>query len=144
MIERLENIGIVVEDLEAAIEFFVGLGMELEGQAPVEGPEVDRINGLEGVRADIAMVRAPDGGAAVELMKFHHPVAVSAESNAPVNALGIRRILFGVKDIKTMAADLQARGMELMGEVVPFADSYLFCYVRGPEGIIVALCEKLD
>lgn len=144
MIERLENVGVVVEDLEACVAFFVDLGMELEGKGPVEGPWVDRINGLDGTRLDVAMLRAPDGQGRLELMTFHHPVAVSAEPNAPVNALGLRRLLFSVKDIKTVVADLQARGVELMGELVPVGDSYLFCYVRGPEGIIVAFCEKLD
>lgn len=144
MIERLENVGVVVEDLDAAVAFFVDLGMELEGRAPVEGEWVDRVNGLDGTRLDVAMLRAPDGQGRLELMTFHHPVAVSAEPNAPVNTVGLRRILFSVKDIETVVADLRARGVELMGDLVPVGDSYLFCYVRGPEGIIVALCEKLD
>lgn len=143
MIERLENVGIVVEDLEAAIAFFVALGMELEGQAPAEGRALDRIVGLDNVRLDVAMVRTPDGHSRLELMKFHSPTAVSAGPNAPVNALGIRRILFGVKDIEAVVADLRACGFELMGELVQVEQGYSFCYVRGPEGIIVGLAQQL-
>ncbi|WP_328994122.1 VOC family protein [Kribbella sp. NBC_01245] len=145
MIERMENVGIVVEDLEAAVAFFVELGMELEGQAPAEGDWLDRIVGLHNMRLDVAMVRTPDGQSRLELMRFHSPAAVSSgPKNAPANALGIRRVLFGVKDLDALVAGLRERGVELMGEVVPVGDDYLFCYVRGPEGIIVAFAERLN
>ncbi len=144
-IQRMENVGVVVEDLEAATAFFVELGMELEGEAPVEGRWVDRVVGLDDVRVDVAMVRTPDGHSRLELMKFRTPTAVSAEpKNAPPNTLGIRRIMFAVEDIEDVLARLQAHGAELMGELEQYEDSYRLCYVRGPEGIIVALSERLS
>ena len=143
-IQRMDHVSVVVEDLEAAIAFFVELGMELEGEAPIEGPEVDRVNGLDGVRVDIAMVRVPDGHGRLELTKFHSPTAVSAgPENAP-NTLGLRSIMFAVDDIDATVRGLRARGAELVGEVAQFQDSYRLCYVRGPEGIIVALAEQLS
>jgi catechol 2,3-dioxygenase-like lactoylglutathione lyase family enzyme len=141
---RLDNVGIVVDDLKAAIAFFVELGLELEGEATVEGQSVDRIVGLDGVRSDIAMLRTPDGHSRLELTKFQTPPATTVEPNAPVNTLGIRRIMFAVEDIEDVLARLQARGAELVGEVVRYEDSYRLCYVRGPEGIIVALAEPLS
>ncbi len=141
---RMDNVGIVVNDLEAVIAFFVELGLELEGETKVEGRWVDRIVGLDGVRNDIAMLRTPDGHSRVELIKFHTPPATTAEPNAPVNTLGIRRIMFAVDDIEDVLARLQAHGAELVGEVVQYEDSYRLCYVRGPEGIIVALAEPLS
>jgi catechol 2,3-dioxygenase-like lactoylglutathione lyase family enzyme len=144
MIERLENVGIVVEDLDAAVAFFVGLGMELEGTAPVEGSWVDRVVGIEGLKLDVAMVRTADGDSRLELMRFRAPVAVDARPDAPAYALGLRRIMFGVKDIDAVVADLRARGVELMGELVRYEDSHKLCYVRGPEGIIVAFAERLS
>ena len=143
MIQRMDNVGIVVDDLAGAIAFFVELGLELEGEATVEGPLVDRVVGLEGVRSDIAMLRTPDGHGRVELSKFHTPAAVSTEPNAPVNRLGMGRIMFAVDDIDAVVAGLRARGSELVGEVVQYGDSYRLCYVRGPEGILVALAEQL-
>ncbi|MFC5831058.1 VOC family protein [Nonomuraea insulae] len=143
-IRRLENVGIVFDDLAAAIEFFVELGLELEGEGPVEGRWADRVVGLDGMRLDVAMMRTPDGHGRLELMRFHTPKAVGAEPDAPVNTLGIRRILFAVEDIDAVVAGLRARGTELMGEVVQYEDSYRMCYVRGPEGIIVALAEQLN
>jgi catechol 2,3-dioxygenase-like lactoylglutathione lyase family enzyme len=143
-IQRMDNVGIVVDDLEAATAFFVELGLELEGEATVEGQWVDRVVGLDGVRNDIAMMRTPDGHGRLELMKFHAPPATTAEPNAPVNTLGIRRIMFAVKDIEDVLARLQAHGAELVGELVQYEDSYRLCYVRGPEGIIVALAEQLS
>jgi catechol 2,3-dioxygenase-like lactoylglutathione lyase family enzyme len=140
----MDNVGIVVDDLAGAIAFFVALGLELEGEATVEGPLVDRVVGLEGVRSDIAMLRTPDGHGRVELSKFHTPAAVSAEPNAPVNRLGMGRIMFAVDDIDAVVAGLRARGSELVGEVVQYGDSYRLCYVRGPEGILVALAEQLS
>jgi catechol 2,3-dioxygenase-like lactoylglutathione lyase family enzyme len=144
MIQRMDNVGIVVDDLKAATSFFVELGLELEGEATVEGQWVDRVVGLDGVRNDIAMMRTPDGHGRLELMKFHAPPATTAEPNAPVNTLGIRRIMFAVEDIEDVLARLQAHGAELVGEVVQYEDKYRLCYVRGPEGIIVALAEQLS
>ena len=142
-IQRMDHVG-VVDDLEAAISFFVELGMELEGKAPIEGPWVDRVNGLDDVRVDIAMMRTPDGHGRLELTKFHTPTAVSAEpSNAPGNTLGLRTIMFAVDDIDATVAGLRARGAELVGEVAQYQDIYRLCYARGPEGIIVALAEEL-
>src|SRR6266516_651754 len=143
-IQRMDNVGVVVDDLEAATAFFVELGLELEGEAAVEGRSVDRVVGLDGVRVDVAMVRTPDGHGRLELMKFHTPAAVSAGPNAPANALGIRRIMFAVEDIEDVLARLRAHGAELVGEVAEYEDSYRLCYVRGPGGIIVALAEQLS
>src|SRR5512135_946768 len=140
---RMDNVGIVVEDLAAAIAFFAELGLELEGEAPVEGPWADRVVGLDDVRVDIAMMRTPDGHSRVELTKFHSPAAVNAEPRAaPANTVGIRRIMFAVDDIEDAVARLRSRG-ELVGEVAQYEESYLLCYVRGPEGIIVGLAEEL-
>ena len=141
----MDNVLIVVDDLEAAIAFFTELGLELEGKATVEGPSVGRLVGLAGVRSDIATMRTPDGHGRIELDKFHTPAAVRAEpEDAPVNALGIRRIMFAVDDIDDVLARLQARGAVLMGEVVQYEDSYRLCYVHGPEGIMVGLAEAID
>ncbi|MGP3971044.1 VOC family protein [Streptomyces sp. 6N223] len=142
-IQRMDNVSIVVDDLEAATAFFLELGMELEGEATVEGRSVDRMVGLDDVRADIAMVRTPDGHGRLELTKFHSPTAVGAQPNAPVNTLGIRRIMFAVDDIDDILARLRAHGAELVGEVAQYEDSYRLCYVRGPEGILVALAEQI-
>jgi catechol 2,3-dioxygenase-like lactoylglutathione lyase family enzyme len=142
-IQRLENVGIVVEDLAAATQFFVDLGLEVVGEGPVEGNWVDRVVGLDGVRVDIAMLQTPDGHGRLELMRFSAPTARTGDPDAPPNTLGIRRIAFGVDDIDATVAGLQSRGTELVGEVVRYADSYRLCYVRGPEGIIVMLAEQL-
>ena len=144
MIKRMDHVSVVVGDLDAAIAFFVELGMELEGEAPIEGPSVDRLNGLEGIRVNIAMMRTPDGHGRLELTKFHSPAVISPEPvNALGNTLGLRSIMFTVDDIDAAVAGLQARGVELVGEMVQYEDSYRLCYVRGPEGIIVALAEQL-
>ena len=144
-IQRMDHVSVVVDDLEAATAFFVELGMELEGEAPIEGPWVDRVNGLDGVRVDIAMMRTPDGHGRLELTKFHTPTAVSAEpENALGNTLGLRSIMFAVDNIDATVAGLRAHGAELVGEVAQYQDSYRLCYVRGPEGIIVALAEQLS
>jgi catechol 2,3-dioxygenase-like lactoylglutathione lyase family enzyme len=143
-IQRMDHVGVVVGDLEAATAFFVELGMELEGEAAAEGRWVDRVAGLDGVRVDIAMVRTPDGHGRLELTKFHTPAAVGAEPNAPANTLGIRSVMFAVEDIEDVLARLRAHGAELVGEVEQYEDSYRLCYVRGPEGIIVALAEQLS
>ncbi len=144
MIERMDNVAIVVDDLAAATAFFVDLGLELEGEATVEGPWVDRIVGLDGVRSDIAVLRTPDGHSRLELTKFQSPPAVGTEPNPPVNRLGMGRIMFAVDDIDAVVAGLRARGFGLIGEVVRYEDVYRLCYVRGPEGIVIALAEKLD
>jgi catechol 2,3-dioxygenase-like lactoylglutathione lyase family enzyme len=144
MIERMDNVGIVVDDLQAATAFFVDLGLELELESRVEGRWADRVVGLDGVRVDVAMMRTPDGHSRLELTKFHAPPAVSAEPNAPANTLGIRRIMFAVDDIDAVVDGLRARGWELVGEVAQYEDQYRLCYVRGPEGIIVALSQQLS
>src|SRR5512134_3409800 len=142
-LKRMDNVLIVVDDLEAAKAFFVELGMELEGQTTVEGRGVDLVVGLENVRSEIAMMRTPDGHGRVELDKFHAPAAVRAEpKNAPVNTLGIRRIMFAVDDMEGVLARLRAHGAELIGEITQYEDMYRLCYIRGPEGIIVALAEQ--
>jgi catechol 2,3-dioxygenase-like lactoylglutathione lyase family enzyme len=143
-VQRMDHVGVVVDDLEAAVAFFVELGLELEGEAAVEGRWVDRVVGLDDVRVDVAMVRTPDGHGRLELTKFHTPTAASVEPNAPANTLGIRRIMFAVDDIEDVLARLQAHGAELVGELEQYEDSYRLCYVRGPEGIIVALAEQLS
>ncbi len=143
-IQRMDHVG-VVDDLEAAIAFFVELGMELEGKALVEGRWAARTVGLDGVRSEIAMMRTPDGHGRLELTKFHTPTAISAEpQNAPANTLGIRRIMFAVDDIEDVVARLRTHGAELVGELVQYEDIYRLCYVRGPEGIMVALAEQLS
>jgi catechol 2,3-dioxygenase-like lactoylglutathione lyase family enzyme len=140
----MDNVLIVVNDLEPSIAFFAALGLEREGEATVEGPSVDRLLGLDGVRSDIVTMRSPDGHG-IELDKFHTPPAVRADAKyAPVNALGIRRIMFAVEDIDSVLDRLRANGGELVGEVVQYEDSYRLCYVRGPEGIIVALAQQLS
>ena len=142
-IERMEHVGIVVDDLAAASEFFVQLGLELEGEGQVEGEAVDRIVGLEGVRAEVAILQTPDGQGKVELSKFHTPSDQGERRLAQANAPGIRHILFVVDDIDAAVAGLQARGTELVGELVRYEDSYRLCYLWGPEGIIIELAEKI-
>jgi catechol 2,3-dioxygenase-like lactoylglutathione lyase family enzyme len=142
---RMDNVLVVVDDLEAAIAFFVELGMELEVHTTVEGTWVDRIVGLDGVRSEIAMMRTPDGHGRLELDKFHAPPAARPEpQDVPVNTLGIRRIMFAVEDIDDVLARLRTHGAELIGDVVQYEDSYRLCYVRGPEGIMVALAQQLS
>lgn len=144
-IRRMDNVLIVVNDLEAATAFFVELGMELEGQTTVEGDWAGRVVGLDGVRADIVMMRTPDGHGRVELSKFHTPPAISSEpQKAPANTLGIRRIMFAVDGIDDVIARLRTHGAELVGEVAQYGDSYRLCFVRGPEGIILGLAEQLS
>ena len=141
---RMDNVLIVVDDLEAAKAFFAELGMELEGEATNEGPWADRVVGLDGVRADIAMMRTPDGHGGIELAKFHTPPAVRAEpQDAPVNALGLRRIMFAVDDVDDVVARLRSHGGELVGEIAQYEDVYRLCFLRGPDGIIIGLAERL-
>ena len=143
-IRRMDNVLIVVDDLEAAKAFFSELGMELEGETPVAGRSVDRVVGLDDVRADIAMMRTPDGHARVELTKFHTPPAIRGEPEmAPANTLGIRRIMFAVDDVDDLVDRLRSHGAELVGEIAQYEDSYRLCFVRGPEGIIIGLAEQL-
>jgi catechol 2,3-dioxygenase-like lactoylglutathione lyase family enzyme len=144
-LQRMDNVLIVVDDLEAAKAFFAELGMELEGEATNEGPWVDSVVGLNGVRSDLAMMRTPDGHGRVELAKFHTPPAVRAEpERAPANALGIRRIMFAVDDIDDVVARLRSHGGELVGEIAQYEDIYRLCFLRGPEGIIIGLAEQLS
>jgi catechol 2,3-dioxygenase-like lactoylglutathione lyase family enzyme len=142
-VQRLEHIGIVVDDLAAATAFFAALGLELEGEASVEGGLVDRINGLEGVQADVVMLRTPDDSSKLELAKYRSPAYEGNDGPAPPNAPGIRHILFVVDDIQASLAGLRAHGGELVGELVNYEDIYWLCYVRGPAGIIVELAEKI-
>ena len=139
----MEHIGIVVDDLAAAIEFFIELGLVLQGEGPVECRWVDRVVGLEGVRADIAMMQTPDGNGRLELTKFHSPSITGENRQVPANTPGIRHVAFAVKDIDTLVARLRARGVELVGELERYEDTYRLCYVRGPEGIIIELAERI-
>jgi catechol 2,3-dioxygenase-like lactoylglutathione lyase family enzyme len=142
-IQRMEHVGIVVDDLAAATEFFVELGLVLQGEGPVEGRWVDRVVGLEGVRADIAIMQTPDGNGRLELTKFHSPSNQGDNRHAPANTPGIRHVAFAVEDIDAVVAGLRARGAELVGELERYEDSYRLCYVRGPEGIIIELAEQI-
>jgi len=139
----MDHVGIVVDDLAAATEFFVELGLELQGEAAVEGAWVDRVIGLDGVRAEIAMLQTPDGHGRVELSKFYAPPGPGGDDHAPANTPGLRHLSFEVDDIDGAVAGLRARGAELVGEVERYRDSYRLCYVRGPEGIIVELAERI-
>ena len=141
-IQRMEHVGIVVDDLEAATAFFVELGLKLQGEGQVDGGWVDRVVGLEGVRVEYAMVETPDGHGRLELVKFHSPSA-HGDGHAPANMLGIRHVAFAVDDIDAAVAAVRARGGELVGEVENYEDIYRLCYVRGPEGIIVELAERI-
>jgi catechol 2,3-dioxygenase-like lactoylglutathione lyase family enzyme len=142
-IQRMDHVGIVVEDLAYAVAFFVELGLELQGEAPVEGDWVDRVVGLEGVRAQIAMLQTPDGHGRLELTKFHTPSIDGDRQRAPANTLGIRHVAFAVANIDAVLARLRARGAELVGELERYQDRYRLCYVRGPEGIIIELAEPI-
>jgi catechol 2,3-dioxygenase-like lactoylglutathione lyase family enzyme len=144
-LQRMDNVLIVVEDLDAARAFFVELGMELEGETTVEGPWAGQVVGLDDVRADIVMLRTPDGHGRVELSRFHNPPAVRAEpEDAPSNALGIRRIMFAVEDIDDVVDRLCSRhGAELVGEIAQYEDLYRLCFLRGPEGIVLGLAQQL-
>jgi len=139
----MEHVGIVVDDLTAATEFFIELGLVLQGEGSVEGRWVDRVVGLQGVRADIAMMQTPDGNGRLELTKFHSPSTQGGNRLAPANTPGIRHIAFAVTDIEPIVARLRARGAELVGELEWYQDRYRLCYVRGPEGIIIELAEQI-
>ncbi|MFC8248457.1 VOC family protein [Streptomyces chartreusis] len=143
-IQRMDNVLIVVDDLDAVIAFFVELGMELEGRGPLEWRGAERVIGLDDVRQDVAMLRVPDGHGRVELAKFHRPKAITPEpKHAPANTLGLRRVMFAVDDIDDVVARLRAHGAELVGEIVQYENVYRLCYVRGPEDIVVGLAEEL-
>jgi catechol 2,3-dioxygenase-like lactoylglutathione lyase family enzyme len=142
-IQKMEHVGIVVDDLTAAIEFFVELGLEPRGQGQVEGPWVERIIALDEVKVELAMLRTPDGHGEIELVKFHSPPTRTGDPHAPANTPGLRHLAFLVEDIDAVVGGLRARGTELVGELVRYENSYRLCYVRGPEGIIVELAEKI-
>jgi catechol 2,3-dioxygenase-like lactoylglutathione lyase family enzyme len=143
-IQRMDNVAIVVDDLDAAVAFFAELGMELEGKGQVEGLWADRTVGLDGVRSDIAMMRTPDGHSKLELTRYHTPAASAAEpQNPPPNTLGLHRVMFAVDDIDDTVARLRAHGAELLGEVAQYESVFRLCYLRGPAGIIVALAEQI-
>ena len=139
----MDNVGIVVEDLVATIEFFRELGLELEGQGMVEGAWAGRVTGLGDQRVEIAMMRTPDGHSRLELSRFLTPPVVADHRNAPVNALGYLRVMFAVEDIDDTVARLSKRGAQLVGEVVQYEDVYRLCYIRGPEGLLIGLAEEL-
>jgi catechol 2,3-dioxygenase-like lactoylglutathione lyase family enzyme len=144
-IKRLDHVSIVVDDLAAAIAFFSELGLELEGEAAVEGEWVDRVNGLESVQVDIVMMRTPDGHGRLELTKFRNPNLIAIEpAIAPPNTLGLRSVMFTVESVDDTVARLRAKGADLVGEVAQYEDKYRLCYMRGPAGIIVALAEELN
>ncbi len=142
-IQRMDHVGIVVDDLAGATAFFVELGLELQGQGSVEGGWVDRVVGLEGIRAQIAMLETPDGHGRLELTEFHAPPGPVGDQHAPPNTLGLRHLAFAVDDIDAVLARLRAHGAELVGAVERYRDSYRLCYVRGPEGIIIELAEQI-
>ncbi len=139
----MDNVGIVVESLDAAVSFFTELGLELEGRSPIEGEWAGRVTGLCDQRVEIAMMRTPDGHGRLELSRFVAPPVVADHRRAPVNALGYLRVMFTVEDIDDTLARLRARGAELVGEVVQYKDVYRLCYVRGPEGLLIGLAEEL-
>ena len=142
-LQRMDNVGIVVESLEAAIAFFAELGLELEGRATVEGEWAGRVTGLGDQRVEIAMMRTPDGHSRLELSRFLTPPVVADHRNAPVNALGYLRVMFAVDDIDETLARLRKRGAQLVGEVVQYEDAYRLCYIRGPEGLLIGLAQEL-
>jgi catechol 2,3-dioxygenase-like lactoylglutathione lyase family enzyme len=142
-LQRMDNVGIVVESLDTAISFFAELGLELEGRATIEGDWAERVTGLRDMRVEIAMMRTPDGHSRLEISRFLTPPAVADHRNAPVNALGYLRIMFAVEDIDDTLARLRSHGAELVGELAQYEDKYRLCYLRGPEGILIGLAEQL-
>ena len=142
-VKRLDNVGIVLEDIDAAIGFFTELGLELEGRAMIEGEWAGRVTGLRDQRIEIAMMRTPDGHSRLEMSRFLAPPVVADHRNAPVNALGYLRVMFAVEDIDDTLARLRKRGARLVGEVVQYEDTYRLCYIRGPEGILIGLAQQL-
>ena len=142
-LKRMDNVGIVVDGIDAAIEFFTELGLELEGRALVEGEWADGVTGLRDMRVEIAMMRTPDGHSRLELSRFLAPPVVADHRTAPVNALGYLRIMFTVEDIDDALVRLGKRGAKLVGEVVQYENMYRLCYIRGPEGILIGLAQQL-
>ena len=142
-LKRMDNVGIVVESLDAAIPFFTALGLTLEGRAQIEGDWAERVTGLRPMSVEIAMMRTPDGHSRLELSRFLVPPTVADHRRAPVNALGYLRVMFTVDDIDDTLARLREHGAQLVGEVVRYEDAYRLCYIRGPEGILVGLAEEL-
>ena len=142
-VKRMDNVGMVVEDMDAAVEFFTELGLDLEGRALVEGEWADAVTGLRDMRVEIAMLRTPDGHSRLELSRFLVPAAVADHRVAPVNSLGYLRVMFTVKDIDDTLGRLRKRGAKLVGEVVQYEDLYRLCYIRGPEGILIGLAQQL-
>lgn len=141
-VKRMDNVGIVVEDIDAAIEFFTALGLELEGRAPIEGDWADGVTGLHGMRVEIAMMRTPDGHGRLEISRFIEPPMVADHRNAPVNALGYLRVMFTVEDIDDTLARVGKHGAQLVGKVVRYENLYRLCYIRGPEGILIGLAQE--
>jgi len=142
-VKRMDNVGIVVEDLDAAVEFFSELGLELEGRAPIEGDWADRVTGLRGMRVEVAMMCTPDGHSRLEISRFLAPRVVADHRNAAVNSFGYLRVMFTVEDIDDTLARLGRRGATLVSDVVQYQDTYRLCYIRGPEGILIGLAEEL-
>src|SRR5436305_6178411 len=142
-VKRIDNVGIVVEDLDSAIGFFTELGLELEGRAPIQGEWADGVTGLPDMRVEIAMMRTPDGHGRIELSRFLAPPVVADHRNAPVNALGYLRVMFAVDDLDDTLARLRRHGAQLVDEVIQYEDVYRLCYVRGPEGILIGLAEQI-
>ncbi len=140
----MDNVGIVVENLDSTIDFFLELGLELEGRAMIEGEWAGRVTGLGDQRVEIAMMRTPDGHSRLELSRFLTPPAVADHRNAPVNALGYLRVMFTVNDIDETLEKLRKRGAQLVGEVVQYKDAYRLCYIRGPEGLLIGLAQELS
>src|SRR6187431_2215238 len=142
-VKRMDNVGIVVEDLDAAVEFFTELGLTLEGRMPIEGEWAGRVTGVRGQRVEIAMMRTPDGHSRLELSRFDAPAIASDHRTAPVNSLGYLRVMFAVDDVDDTLARLRKLGVELVGEVVQYEDVYRLCYIRGPEGLLIGLAQEL-
>lgn len=142
-VKRMDNVGIVVEDLDVAIEFFSELGLELEGRAPIEGDWAEGVTGLRGMRVEIAMMRTPDGHSRIELSRFLAPAVAADHRTAPVNSLGYLRVMFAVDDIDDTLARLGKLGAQVVGEVVQYENIYRLCYIRGPEGILIGLAQEL-
>src|SRR5712671_7054937 len=143
-VKRMDNVGIVVEDIDAAIDFFTELGLNLEGRAPIEGDWADGVTGLRDMRVEIAMMRTPDGHGRLELSRFLTPPIVADHRSAPVNALGYLRVMFAVDDIDETLDRLCKRGAQLVGEVVQYKDAYRLCYIRGPERLLIGLAQELS
>lgn len=142
-VKRMDNMGIVVEDLGAVVDFFLELGLELEGRATIEGESAGRVTGLGDQHVEVAMMRTPDGHSRLELSRFIRPAVVADHRKAPVNALGYLRVMFAVEDLGDVLERLRARGAELVGEVVDYQDVYRLCYIRGPEGLLIGLAQEL-